>query len=101
GHRPRQERQHLDEGDQGQDVDWNPARNEQLEEMQTVLPEAVDDHGEKDEQRERHRDDDVAGDREGIRDDPHYVQDEDKHEEREYEREELHALAAGSAAQRA
>src|SRR5215510_3447092 len=40
--RSRQERQHFDESDQGQDVDWNPARHEQLEEVQPVLPEAID-----------------------------------------------------------
>ena len=55
--------------DQRQDVDRNAARHEQLEEVQAVLPEAVDDDGEEHEQRERHRDDDVARHREGVGDD--------------------------------
>src|ERR1700694_1065856 len=46
GDRSRQERQHLDERHQGQDVDRNSARHEQLEEAQPVLPEAVDHHRE-------------------------------------------------------
>ena len=95
--RPRQERQHLDEHDQRQDVDRDAARHEQPEEVQAVLVEAVDDHGEEHEQRQRGGDDDVARHREGVGDQPDHVRHQDEHEQREHQREELHALVAGGA----
>src|SRR6266511_1263274 len=95
----RQKRQHLDERHQGQDVDRNAARHPQLEEMQTVLPESVNHDREKNEKRERNRDDDVTGDGEGIGNNADHVQYENEHEEREHQREELHAFRAGRASQ--
>ena len=68
--------------------------------MQPVLAEAVDHDGEEHQQRERHRDDDVARHRERIGDQPDHVDGQHEHEEREHEREEFHPLAAGAAAQR-
>ena len=68
--RPREERQHLDEDDQRQDVDRHALRHEQIEEVQAVAPEAVDQHGEEHRERQRRGDDDVAGDGEGVGDQP-------------------------------
>jgi hypothetical protein len=58
--RPQEERQDFDEHHQRQDVDRNARRNENLEELQAVLVEAVDQHGEEHQQRQRRGDDDVA-----------------------------------------
>src|SRR2546430_3681830 len=95
----RQKRQHLDERHQGQDVDRNAARHPQLEEMQTVLPKSVDHDREKNEKSERNRDDDVTGDGEGIGNNADHVQYENEHEEREHQREELHAFRPGRVSQ--
>ena len=98
GDRPRQERQHLDEHDQRQDVDRDALGHEQVEEVQPVLPEAVDDDGEEHQQRQRGGDDDVAHHRELVGNEPDDVRHQDEHEQREHQREELHpALADGVA----
>ena len=68
--------------------------------MHPVFPKPVDDHGQKYEQRERNRNDDVTCDRERVRNNPDHIQYQDEHENREHEREEFHALRAGGAAQR-
>src|SRR3954451_17668060 len=78
--RPQEEREHLDEHNQRQDEHRNAARHEQLEEPQAVLLESVDHHGEEHEQRERHRDDDVAGHGEGIGDQTDDIRHQDEHE---------------------
>ena len=44
-------------------------------------------------------DDDVAGHRERVGDEPDQVEHENEHEEREHERKEFHPLGAGGAAQ--
>ena len=54
-------------------------------------------HREEHEQRQRGGDDDVAGHREGVGDQPDHVRDQDEHEQREHEREELHPFLAGGA----
>ncbi len=59
--RPQEERKHLDEHHQRQNENRMPDRNEQFEELQAVLVEAVDQHRQEHEHRERGRDDDVAG----------------------------------------
>src|ERR1700719_4680973 len=98
GDRARQEGQHLDEHDQWQDVDRDALGHEQIEEVEAVLPEPVDEDGEEHEQRQRCSDDDMARHREIVRDDPDHVGDQDEHEQREHQREELHpALANGVA----
>jgi hypothetical protein len=53
GDRPRQERQHFDKYDQRQDVDRDALGHEQVEEVQPILPEAVDDDREEHQQRQR------------------------------------------------
>ena len=98
--RPRQERQHLDEHDQRQDVDRDALRHEQTEEAKPVLVEAVDQHRDEHEQSQRRGDDDVARHREGVGDEPDDVRDQNEHEQREHQREELHALLAGGAVDR-
>src|SRR5215468_1208064 len=98
--RSRQERHHLDEGHQRQDVDRNAGRHEQLEEAQPVPPETVDHHGQEDQQRESNGDDDVTGNREGVRNDADNVHYKDEHEQRENQRKEFHPLAAGGGAER-
>ena len=98
--RPRQERQHLDDHDRRQDVDRHALRHEQIQEVQAVAPEAVDDDDEEHEQRQRRGDDQLAGDRERVRDEPDQVGEQDEHEQREHEREEFHPLGAGRAAHR-
>ena len=64
--RPQKERENLDENDQRQDEDRNAGRHEQLEEFQAVLVEAVDQHGEEHQKRQRRGDDDVACNREVV-----------------------------------
>src|SRR5271169_4359789 len=49
--RPQEERENLDEHDQRQDEDRDARRYEQLEELQAVLVEAVDQHGEEHQKR--------------------------------------------------
>jgi hypothetical protein len=71
-----EERHHLDEHDQRQDVDRNARRHEQLEEFQAVLVEAVDQDREEHQQRQRRGDDDVARNREGVGDDADQVRDQ-------------------------
>src|SRR3954452_9340666 len=75
--RAQQEGEHFDEHDQRQDVDRDAGRHEQLEEFQSVLPEAVDHDGQEDEQRETDGNNDVAGDRERIRDQSDHVRHQD------------------------
>ena len=89
--RTRQEREHLDDHDERQDVDRHAARHEQLEKAQPVRPEAVDDHREEHQQRQRGGDDDVARHREGIRQQADQVHEQNEHEERKDEREEFAA----------
>ncbi len=81
GHRPRHKRQNLDEGHERQDVDRDSAGHEQLQEPQSVLPEAVNDDRDEYQKRKGDSDDDVAGDREGVGNDTHHVQHQDEHEE--------------------
>src|SRR5665213_3343998 len=81
--RPQEERQDFDEHDQRQDVDRNAAGNENLEEFQAVLVDAVDQDDEKHQQRQRRGDNDVARNREGVGDDAHEVRNADEHEQRE------------------
>ena len=95
----RQERQHLDEGHQGHDVDRNSARHEQLQEVNAVLPEAVDHNREKDEERKRDGNDDVTGDGEGIGNYANHIEYQDEHEKGEYQREELHAFRTSDTSQ--
>src|SRR5258705_8637344 len=99
--RPQQERQDFNEHDQRQDVDRNARRHENPEELQSVLVDAVDQHSEEHQERQRRGDDDVARNRERVRDDPHEVRNADEHEQREDQWEELHAFRAGRAADRA
>src|ERR1700676_633907 len=96
--RPQEERQDLNEHDKRQDVDRNAGRHENLEEFQPVLVEAVNQDGEEHQQRQRRGDDDVARNRERVGDDAHEVRNADEHEQREDQREELHAFRAGRAA---
>src|SRR6267378_49194 len=99
--RAEQERQDFNEHDQRQDVDRNAGRHENLEESQPVLVETVDQDGEEHQKCERRGDDDVARNRERVGDDAHEVRNADEHEQREDQREELHAFRAGRAADRA
>src|SRR5882757_2692891 len=99
--RPQQERQDFNEHDQRQDVDRNAGRHENLEESQAVLVEAVDQDDEEHQKRQRRGDDDVARNREGVGNDADEVRNADEHEQREDQREELHAFRAGGAADRA
>src|SRR5665647_2046628 len=64
--RPQEERQDFNEHDQRQDVDRNAARYENPEEFQPVLVDAVDQDGEKHQERERRGDDDVARNRDCL-----------------------------------
>src|SRR5882757_4395689 len=92
-----EERYDLDEYHQRQDVDRNTRRHEQLEKFQAVLVEAVKQHDEEHQQRQRYGDDEMAGNRERVRNDPDQVGNADEHEQREHQREELHALRPGGA----
>src|SRR3982074_1599247 len=94
---PQEERYDLDQHHQRQDVDRNTRRHEQLEEFQAVLVEAVKKHGEEHQQRQRCGNDEMARNREGVGNDPDQVRDHDEHEQREYQREQLHALRASAA----
>src|SRR6516225_1492884 len=58
--------------------------------MEAISPEPVTDHDEEHEQRQAHRDDQLACDCERIGDEPDQIGAKDEHEEREYEGEELH-----------
>src|SRR3954451_9911348 len=98
GDRSQEERQDLDEHDQRQDVDGDAVGNENLEELQAVLDDAVNQDGEEDQKRQGGRYDQMARDREGIGDDADQVRDAQKHEQREDQREEFHALRASVAA---
>src|SRR5262245_34085004 len=95
--RSRQERQQLDEYDQGEDIERDALGHEQVEEVQPMLPKAVSQDGEEDRQREGRRYDDVSGDREGIWNKADDVHGQNEHEKREHEGEEAHAFAAGRA----
>ena len=99
--RPGEERDHLDRHHQRQDVDRHAGRHEQLEEAEAVLVDSHDDHGEEHHQRHRRGDDDVAGDGEGIGEQPDQIADQDEHEQAEHHREEAHALLARRRAQHA
>ena len=96
--RPRQERNDLDCDDQRQDVHRHAAGNEDLEELQAVFVEAIDQHREEHEQRERGRNDDMAHYREGVGNDADQVRDQDEHEDAVHQREELHSVLAGGGA---
>src|SRR5882757_11564813 len=99
--RLQEERDDLDEHHQRQDVDRNTRRHEQLEEFQAVFVKAVKQHDEEHQQGQRYRDDDVAGYGERVGNDPDQIRDADEHEQREHQREELHALRAGAASEHA
>jgi hypothetical protein len=86
----RQERQHFDKYDQRQDVDRDALGHEQVEEVQPILPEAVDDDREEHQQRQRGGDDDVAHHRELVGNEPDDVRHRNEHEQREHQREEPH-----------
>src|SRR5579863_8913228 len=86
--RPQEEREYLDENDQRQDEDRNARGHEQLEEFQAVLVEAVDQHGEEHQERQRRGDDDVACDREVVGNDADDVGNGDQHEQRKDQRKE-------------
>src|SRR6516164_2723537 len=98
GERPRQEGDDFDRDNQRQDVDRDARWHEDREEFQAVFVDAIDQYREEHEQRERGRDDDLACDREGVRNDADQVRDQDKHEQRVHQREELHAFLAGGGA---
>src|SRR5207342_2294675 len=100
-HRLQEEGQDLDKDDQRQNVDRNARGYENLEKFQPVLVEAVDQYRDEDQERQRHRDDDVARNRERVGNDADQVRDADEHEQGEHQREELHAFRAGGAADRA
>src|SRR5580693_9369046 len=88
--RPQEEREDLDEDDQRQDEDRDAGGHEDREEFQAVLVEAVDQHREEHQERQRRGDDDVARYREGVGNDAHEIRDADEHEDREDQRKELH-----------
>src|SRR6185312_11597422 len=92
--RPQEEREDFDEYDEGHDEDRNARRHEYLEEFQAVPVNAVEQDDEEHQQRERHGDDDVARDREGVGHVADEVRDADQHEYREYQRKEPHAVGA-------
>src|SRR5882757_8640581 len=95
-----EERYDLDEHHHRQDIERNTRWHEQLEEFQAVLVEAVKQHYEEHQQRQRGGDDEVARDREGVGNDSDQVRDADEHEQREHQREELHAFRSGGALDR-
>src|SRR6266700_3728408 len=64
--RPQEEREDFDEDDQRQDVDRNARWYENLEELEAVLVEAVNQHSEEHQERQRRGDDDVARNRERV-----------------------------------
>src|SRR5215467_4913200 len=68
-----EEREHLDKNDRRQDVAGDTFGHEHVEEAQAVLPEPVDENGEEYEQRQCHRDDDVACHCEIVWDEPDQV----------------------------
>src|SRR5512144_1822633 len=90
--RARHERQDFDRHDERQNVDRHALRYEQVEEVQSVAPQTVNEHGEEHRYDERGGDDDVAGDGEGVRDQSQHVQRQHEHEDREDEGKELHAF---------
>ena len=69
-----------------------------LKNFSPFFVEAIDQDREEHEQRERGRDDDVACDREGVWNDADQVRDQNEHEQRVHQREELHAILAGGGA---
>jgi len=87
----------LDHHDQRQDVDRHARWHEYFEELQAVLVQAVEQHDEEYQKRQRDRDDEMGGNGELIRDDPDHVRDQDEHEQGEHQREEPHAFWAGGA----
>ena len=93
--RPQEEREHFDEHDQRQDEDRNAAWYKQFEELQAVLVEAVNQHGEEHQKCQRRRDDDVARNRKPVGNDAEDVGNGQQHEDRKHQREELHAFLAG------
>ncbi len=84
--RTREERQHLDEYDQGQDIERNALGHEQVEEVQPMLRKAISQDGEEDRQRQGRRYDYVSGDGEGIWNETDDIHRQNEHEKREHER---------------
>ncbi len=95
----REERDDFNGDDQWHDNARHTAWHEQLEEANAMLVETVDNHSADDEQRQSKRHDDLAGDRIEIRKQADKVRNQNEHEQRENEWEELHALRPGRISQ--
>ena len=80
-------RDQLDRHQEGDERDRQPGRHEERQETEAVLDDSDDGHPDKDHGRHRKGDDDVAGEREGLGDEPLHIREQDEHEERKNERE--------------
>ena len=98
-HRPDEKGEDLDRDYERQNVDRHARGNEETEKMPPVILEADEDNREKDEQRERGGDDDLAHHREGIGNEPDDVGDENEEENAEHQRKEAHSRFARRRAQ--
>ncbi|QTK79455.1 hypothetical protein AT6N2_C1762 [Agrobacterium tumefaciens] len=94
--RTRQEGDHFNRRHKRQKRLGHARGGKDAEEMQAVLVETVNDDRTDDEAGEREGNDDLAGDREEIREHAEQVCRQHEHEQRENEGEEHHALFAGA-----
>jgi len=93
--RPRYERKHLYRHDCRKNYYRHALRHENIEKAQAVFPEPVTDHNKEYEQRKGNRDDQLARNGEGIRDEPDQVSAQNEHEQRKDEGKKLHPFGPG------